>query len=117
MGDICPIVILSSFEFIISIVTFTSTENKAFWVFRIINSLLFLVLSFCLCDATTHRYQDGAAPILAILPCSVIIFVISELGNLIILTKEGLFPQTERYIYILHFIILILYFLILKSFN
>ena len=117
MANIYPIFILSFFEFIISIVTFTSTENKAFWVFRIINSLLFLVLSFCLCNASTHRYQDGAAPILVILPCSAIIFVISELGNLIICTKEGLFPQNERDIYILHFIILILYFLILKSFN
>lgn len=117
MGSIIPIIILSLYEFIISIMIFTSTENKVFWAFRIINSLLFLVLSFCLCDASTHRYQDGAAPILVILPCSAIIFVISELANLIICTKEGLFPQTELYIYISHFIILILYFLISKSFK
>ena len=76
------LVVLACLEFIISLITYNSTLNTLFWYFRIINSLSIIVLSFFLCDARNHHYQDGAAPLLVFLPCSIIIFIICELCNL-----------------------------------
>ena len=112
------ILLMGMFEFIISLYTINSSDNKVFWIFRIINSLLILVLSLFLCDASNHHYQDGAAPILVILPCAIVIFIVCELSNLIIYLYKinlGLFSQSEHYIYISHLIILILYYLIIKK--
>ena len=50
------LVVIGMFEFIISLITITSTENKVFWVFRIINSLSILVLSLFLNDANNNFY-------------------------------------------------------------
>ena len=110
---ICLFILSSLFEFVISLMSFISTENKVFWFYRIINSLLILSFFVFIFVTSGQRYQDGAHPILAILPCTVIIFFISELLSLIIYIADDL-PQTERYIYTLHLIILVLYFLLSK---
>ena len=102
------------FEFIISLITINSTENKVFWVFRIISSLLILVLSFFLFDESNNPCRGRAEPLLAVLPFIIIIFIVSELSNLIIYLN-GSFSQSENYLYISHLIILILYYLIFKK--
>ena len=116
------LVVLACLEFIISLITYNSTLNTLFWYFRIINSLSIIVLSFFLCDAHNHHYQDGAAPLLVVLPCSIIIFIICELCNLGIDISKiylSLFSQNEHnpenIIYFLHLIILIYQFYNLKK--
>ena len=118
------LVVLACLEFIISLITYNSTENKLFLYFRIINSLSIIVLSFFLCDAQNHHYQDGAAPALVILPCSIIIFIICEIGNLGIDISKiylSLFSQNEHIheniIYFLHLIILVLFFISFKKYK
>ena len=107
------LVVLGCFEFIISLITSNITE--------IVNSLSVIVLSFFLCDAQNHHYQDGAGPLLLVLPCFIIIFIICGLiniGNDI----NKIFSQNEHMneniIYIIHLIISVLYFIIfIKLFN
>ena len=118
------LVVLACLEFIISLITYNSTLNTLFWYFRIINSLSIIVLSFFLCDAQNHHYQDGAAPVLVILPCSIIIFIICEIGNLGIDISKiylSLFSQNEHIheniIYFLHLIILVLFFISFKKYK
>ena len=118
------LVVLACLEFIISLITYNSTENKLFLYFRIINSLSIIVLSFFLCDPQNHHYQDGAAPALVILPCSIIIFIICEIGNLGIDISKiylSLFSQNEHIheniIYFLHLIILVLFFISFKKYK
>ena len=118
------LVVLACLEFIISLITYNSTENKLFLYFRIINSLSIIVLSFFLCDARNHHYQDGVAPALVILPCSIIIFIICEIGNLGIDISKiylSLFSQNEHIheniIYFLHLIILVLFFICFKKYK
>ena len=118
------LVVLACLEFIISLITFKSTEKTLFWYFRIINSLSIIVLSFFLCDAQNHHYQDGAAPAMLILPCSIIIFIICEIGNLGIDISKiylSLFSQNEHIheniIYFLHLIILVLFFISFKKYK
>ena len=116
--NIFVILLIGMFEFIISLNTINSSENKVFWVFRIINSLLILVVSFYLLCDSNHHYQDGAAPILVFLPFIVVIFIVCELSDLIIYLYKinlGLFSQSEHYIYISHLIILILFYIIIKK--
>ena len=111
------LVVLGCFEFIISLITSNITE--------IVNSLSVIVLSFFLCDAQNHHYQDGAGPLLFFLPCFIIIFIICGLiniGNDINKIYLSLFSQSqymnENIIYIIHLIISVLYFIIfIKFFN
>ena len=117
-------VVLACIELITSLMTIYSKENKIIWYFRIINSLSIIVLSFFLCDARNHHYQDGAAPALVILPCSIIIFIICELCNLGIDISKiylSLFSQNEHIheniIYFLHLIILVLFFISFKKYK
>ena len=102
--------LLGMIQLIIAFQSIKSTENTIFWVSRIINSLSVLFLSCFMHDASYNRYQDGAAPLLLVLPCSVIVFIICGLINLI-----GLFSQNWNYINILDLIFLILYFIIFKK--
>ena len=104
--------VIGMFEFIISLITIKSTDNTVFWVFRIIESLSITVLSCGLNDAINNHYKDGAAPVLIILPCVAIVFIICELSSLMYYIYFGLSSQSEHYIYIFHLIILI--FLICK---
>ena len=106
------LVVLGCFEFIISLITSNRIE--------LVNSLSIIVLSFFLCD--NHHYQDGAGPLLLVLPCFTIIFIICELiniGNDINKIYLSLFSQNEHMneniIYIIHLIISVLYFIIFKK--
>ena len=106
------LVVLGCFEFIISLITSNITE--------IVNSLSVIVLSFFLCDAQNNHYQDGAGPLLLVLPCFIIIFIICELINIgNDINKIYLFSQNEHMneniIYIIHLIISVLYFIIFKK--
>ena len=111
-------VVLACIELITSLMTIYSKENKIIWYFRIINSLSMIILSYFIFDANNHHYQDGAgSPLLFVLPCSIIIFIICEIGNLGIDISKiylSLFSQNEHnpenIIYFLHLIILILCF-------
>ena len=105
------LIVLGCFEFIISLITSNITQ--------IVNSLSVIVLSFFLCDADNHHYQDGAGPLLLVLPCFIIIFIICELINIgNDINKIYLFSQNEHMneniIYIIHLIISVLYFIIFK---
>ena len=108
------LIVLGCFEFIISLITSNITQ--------IVNSLSVIVLSFFLCDADNHHYQDGAGPLLLVLPCFIIIFIICELiniGNDINKIYLSLSSQNEHMneniIYIIHLIISVLYFIIFKK--
>ena len=119
------LVVLACLEFIISLITYNSTENKLFLYFRIINSLSMIILSYFIFDANNHHYQDGAgSPLLFVLPCSIIIFIICEIGNLGIDISKiylSLFSQNEHIheniIYFLHLIILVLFFICFKKYK
>ena len=103
------LVVLGCFEFIISLITSNTTQ--------IVNSLSVIVLSFFLCDARNHHYQDGAGPLLLVLPCFIIIFIICELiniGNDINKISQNE-HMNENIIYIFHLIISVLYFIIFKK--
>ena len=104
--------LLGVIELIISFQSIKSAENTIFWVSRIINSLSVLILFYFVHDANNNRYQDGAGPLLLVLPCSRIVFIICGLINLI-----GLFSQNWDFINILDLIFLILYFIFFKKIN
>ena len=107
------LLVIGIIEFIMSLITIKSTESTGFWFFRIIDSLSITVLFWSFYDATNHRYQDGAAPLLIILPCSVIVIIICELISLINYICFGLSSQFEKYIYISQFIISIISILLI----
>ena len=102
--------LLGVIELIISFQSIKSAENTIFWVSRIINSLSVLILFYFVHDANNNRYQDGAGPLLLVLPCLIIVFIICGLINLI-----GLFTQNWDFINILDLIFLIFYFIFFKK--
>ena len=103
--------LLGMIELIISFQSIKSAEKTIFWVSRIINSLSVLFLSCFMHDASYNRYQDGAGPLLLVLPCLIIVFIICGLINLI-----GLFSQNWDFINILDLIfLLILCFIFFKK--
>ena len=120
----CSFVVLGCFELIISLMTINSTENKVFWCLRVVGGLSMIILSFFMCYASNHHYQDGASLLVFVLPCSIIIFIICEIGNLGIDISKiylSLFSQNEHIheniIYFLHLIILVLFFISFKKYK
>ena len=103
--------LLGMIELIISFQSIKSAEKTIFWVSRIINSLSVLILFYFVHDANNNHYQDGAGPLLLVLPCLIIVFIICGLINLI-----GLFSQNWDFINILDLIfLLILCFIFFKK--